>query len=228
MTRTSVFLLDVSPSSIYWISDTYFNSYTSLVSSFRKKLKSDPKESLFFVESQPGRKEAVATRDVKSIIISLRKKYYSVPDIKVILDASGHSISEKNIYNIIAAEGFARLPRRTKMVRQQLDRVQIPAEKSEMLFFNPEVFKSSNAGILMFLTLIKRYKIDAVIERSAYPATFQIGKIQSILCFLALKLSNRRRYSGDDTWNDMKILPHNDFMKSLSSMAQIFWSVKKQ
>ncbi|MBL7139100.1 MAG: transposase [Bacteroidales bacterium] len=177
-----------------------YRAFTSLVSSFREKLNSDPKGSLFFVDSQPGRKEAVATRDVKSIIISLRKKYYSVPDIKVALDASGHSISEKNIYNIIAAEGFARLPRRTRMVRQQLDQVQIPAEKSATLSFDPEVFKSSNAGILMFLTLIRRYKIDTVIERSDYPSTSQIGKTQSILCFLALKLSNRRRYSSDDTW----------------------------
>ena len=51
----------------------------------------------------------------------MRKKYYSVPDIKVVLDAMGLTISEKNIYNIISAEGFSRLPRRAKLVRQQLE-----------------------------------------------------------------------------------------------------------
>ncbi len=48
--------------------------------------------------------------------------------------------------------------------------------------------------------MIKRYKIDAVIDKSDYPETSVIGKTQSILSFLALKLANRRRYCSDDTW----------------------------
>jgi len=130
----------------------------------------------------------------------MRKKYYSVPDIKVVLDGLGYSISEKNIFNIVSAEGFSRLPRRSKLVRQQLENIRIAADKSYPLDFTPEVFKSSNAGILMFLGLIRRYKIDAVIGRSDYPETSVIDKNQSILCFLALKLANRRRYFSDDTW----------------------------
>ncbi len=112
----------------------------------------------------------------------------------------GYSISEKNIFNIVSGEGFSRLPRRSKLVRQQLESVQIVAEKSCPLTFNPEVFKSSNAGTLLFLGLIKRYKIDTVIDKSNYPGTSIIGKTLSILSFLALKLSNRSRYSSDDTW----------------------------
>ena len=117
--------------------------------------------------------------------------------IKVVHEGLGYSISEKNIFNIVSGEGFSRLPRRSKLVRQQLQSVQIEAEKSCPLTFNPEVFNSSNAGILLFLGLIKRYKIDAVIDKSNYPGTSIIGKTSSILCFLALKLSNRRRYSSD-------------------------------
>ena len=52
----------------------------------------------------------------------------------------------------------------------------------------------------MFLGLIKRYKMDTVIDKSSYPGTSLIDKMSSILSFLALKLSNRRRYSSDDTW----------------------------
>jgi hypothetical protein len=48
--------------------------------------------------------------------------------------------------------------------------------------------------------MIRRYKIDSVIDKSDYPETSVIGKTQSILSFLALKLANRRRYSADDTW----------------------------
>jgi len=177
-----------------------YRAFTSLVATFRKKLNDDPTGSFFFVEYSPGRKVSSQTDQVKSLIIQMRKKYYSVPDIKVVLDGLGYCISEKNIFNIVSSEGFARLPRRAKLAREQLENVQIPAEKSAPLAFTPEVFKSSNAGILMFLGLIKRYKIDMVIERSEYPGTSVINKTCSILSFLALKLSNRRRYSSDDTW----------------------------
>ena len=78
--------------------------------------------------------------------------------------------------------------------------MQIPAEKSAALSFENESFKSSNAGILMFLSIIKHYEIDTVIAQSGYPGTTVINNASSILCFLALKLANRRRYSSDDTW----------------------------
>lgn len=177
-----------------------YRAFTSLVSSFRGKLSVNYPDTLFFVENAPGRKVSTETLGAKSVIIDMRKKYYSVPDIKVALDGLGQSISEKNIYNIVAAEGFSRLPRRTKLVKQQLDKVQIQAEKSAALSFENETFKSSNAGILMFLSIIKHYGIDQVIAQSGYPGTTVINNSSSILCFLALKLANRRRYSSDDTW----------------------------
>lgn len=177
-----------------------YRAFTSLVTDFRRKVLMNPRDSIFFVENTPGRKVSVHTNDAKSVIIDMRKKYYSVPEIKVALDGLGHTLSEKNIYNILAAEGFSRLPRRSKLAKQQLDKVQVEAEKSIPLRFTPETFKSSNAGILMFLAFIRRYGIDTIIARSDYPQTSVIDKTSSIMCFLALKLANRRRYSSDDTW----------------------------
>ncbi len=115
-----------------------YRAFTSLVSSFREKLGENQSGSIFFVEHTPGRKISPETLGSKSVIIDMRKKYYSVPDIKVALDGLGQSMSEKNIYNIIAAEGFSRLPRRTKLVKHQLDKVQIQAEKSAPLSFENE------------------------------------------------------------------------------------------
>ncbi len=177
-----------------------YRAFTSLVTTFRRKIIMDPKDSIFFIENPPGRKISTETNQAKAVIIQMRKKYYSVPEIKVTLDGLGHSLSEKNIYNIIAAEGFSRLPRRSKLAKQQLDQIQVEAEKSIPLRFSPEAFKSSNAGILMFLAFIRYYRIDTVITRSGYPETSMIDKYSSVLCFLALKLANRRRYSSDDTW----------------------------
>ena len=177
-----------------------YRAFTSLVTTFRHKIIMNPRDSIFFIENLPGRKVSAETNDAKSVIISMRKKYYSVPEIKVTLDGLGHTLSEKNIYNILSAEGFSRLPRRSRLAKQQLDKVQVEAEKSVPLRFAPEVFKSSNAGILMFLVFIRRYGIDTLISRSDYPETSVIDKTSSIMCFLALKLANRRRFSSDDTW----------------------------
>ena len=126
-----------------------YRAFTSLVTSFRRKNIMDPKDSIFFIENSPGRKISPETNEAKTVIIEMRKKYYSVPEIKVALDGLGISLSEKNIYNIVAAEGFSRLPRRSKLAKQQLDKIQVEAEKSVPLSFNPETFKSSNAGILI-------------------------------------------------------------------------------
>jgi len=177
-----------------------YRAFTSLVTTFRRKIIMNPRDSIFFIENSPGRKVSAETNDAKSVIISMRKKYYSVPEIKVALDGLGHNLSEKNIYNILSSEGFSRLPRRSKLAKQQLDKVQVEAEKSIRLSYVSETFKSSNAGILMFLAFIRYYGIDTLITRSDYPETSVIDKSSSILCFLALKLANRRRYSSDDTW----------------------------
>jgi len=177
-----------------------YRAFTSLITLFLEKLAKNPSGTFFFAEHSPGRKTSPETDESRSIIIDMRKKYYAVADIKVALDGLGFSISEKNIYNVLASEGFARLPRRTKLVRSQLERVQIPAEKSLPLSFENEAFKSSNAGILVFLSLIRQYEIDTAIMCSNYPGTTVIDTTSSILSFLALKLANRRRYSSDDTW----------------------------
>jgi len=39
-----------------------------------------------------------------------------------------------------------------------------------------------------------------LIEKSDYPQTSQIGKINSILSFVALKASNIKRYTADNMW----------------------------
>ena len=177
-----------------------YRAFTSLVASFKEKLKDDPAGSFLFVKHQPGRKTAQSTDQVRTHIINMRKMYYSVPEIKSLLDGLGYHVSEKNIYNVLSKEGFSRLPRRSKLARQQLDRPHIQADKSSVLSFTPQVFKSLSAGVLMFLPLLRKYKIDQAIEKSDYPQTTTLGKTASILSFLALKLSNRRRYSSDDTW----------------------------
>ena len=172
--------------------------FTSVLDKFRDKLKQGKHNELFFKESKRGRERL--SGGIEEAVIGLRKLYYSIEDIKVALDAGGISVSEKTIYNIIRRNGFARLPRRTKSERQNIEAPLIKAEKTRSLSFEKQSFKSSSAGILALLPYIKKYGLDEIIQNSDYPGTKQINTLSSILSFVALKASDVRRYTVDDKW----------------------------
>lgn len=194
------YLEDKSTKEVAEIFGYKHRGFTTIITEFNKKLKNSNAENLFFKPMQRGRKTTYKTDQAKDTIISLRKSYHSVEEIKSITDSKGYDISERNIYNIIKREGFSRLPRRTKLVKQELKLPGIKAEKSYQLSFFPEKFKSTSGGILCLLPYIKKYGISDAIAQSNYPGTKTIDKLNSILSFIALKASNIRRYSSDDRW----------------------------
>ena len=160
----------------------------------------------FFQVLKPGKKKMCRDDELVETILNFRKKHLSIPDIKVFLDGKGYNVSEGFIYNVCDEDGFARLPKRGKRERQELMMNSgyvgvLPAPESEVCTFSePEQFASRGVGVLCFLPFIKAYGIDAAIEQSSYPETKQIPKLNSILAFLALKLSNVQRYGQDDGW----------------------------
>ena len=174
--------------------------FTTIVTEFNKKLKNNDVEDLFFKLIQKGRKTTEKVIGAKDIVIDLRKSYHSVEEIKAIIDGKGFNISERTIYDIVKREGFSRLPRRTKLIKQELRLPKIQADKSHRLSFAPEKFKSTSAGVLCLLPYIKKFGISDAILQSDYPETKIIDKLSSILSFVALKASNVRRYSSDDRW----------------------------
>ena len=161
---------------------------------------------LFFHEIKKGRPKQERDSELVEIIVKFRKKQLSVPDIKIFLDGKGYDVSEGYIYRVCDENGFARLPKRSKEQRQELmensgyvDVMEAPISVMHP-FLEEEEFASSGVGVLCFLPFIKDYGIDKAIEASSYPETKQIGKLNSILAFLALKLSNVQRYGQDDGW----------------------------
>lgn len=178
------------------------NSFYSLVRDFKKTLSDDNPAEFFFASRKAGRKAVKEADKIARLIVDLRKKYLSVPDIKAALDARGHIVSQRYIYNVIKKDGFGRLPRRGPSIRKQAaSAITLEAPKSLMLEFDPEAFGAQNAlGILCLLPYIQLYGIDALIEKSGYPETESIGRLSSILSFAAIKLSNVKRYTADDAW----------------------------
>lgn len=118
-----------------------YRAFTSLVSDFRKALKEKPEEELFFQVKTPGKKPMKHKSSITALVVELRKKYLSVPDIKVILDGKGIKVSEKQIYLIVKQEGFERLPRRRHKERLALEVTKIkPEQTSKITFESDDMF----------------------------------------------------------------------------------------
>ena len=180
------------------------NTLYSMIRDFKLMAKAgEIADDPFFKSKKLGRREMDKEGAIKQTIIRLRKQYISVPDIKVMLDAQNHTVSERYISTILNIEGFGRLPRRDKESREKSiswATEKIEAPKSVELTLESESFSSNSIGLLCFLPYIKEYEIDKVIEASLYPSSTSISKKSSIYSFLALKLSNIRRYNADDVW----------------------------
>jgi len=179
------------------------NTIYTMTKRFRKQLEECPNKDPFFIIPKKGRPFKKNKNQLDDLIVSLRKKNLSVPDIKSIIDtlSSFDEISESNIDYILKKEGFSRLPRRNNISRERKELPEkLKAQRSEMIHFVPERFSSSDIGILCLLPIVRKYKIDNLIQKSLYPQTKVINKYSSIMSFIALKLSNVRRYTKDDLW----------------------------
>jgi len=182
----------------YTVSTVY-----TYIRNFKGKLTSSD-EDPFFKESNVGRTKLDHGGEINTLIVAYRKRNFSVPQIKAILDAQNLNVSERYIGTVLTDEGFARLPRRDKQEYNQMDfgnsSATLHAATSKRLENEPDKFSSQLAGLLLFLPILKTYGIDKIIEDSDYPETKVINRLSGILSFLALKLSDVERYSMDDTW----------------------------
>jgi transposase len=149
----------------YTVSTVY-----TLARNFKAKLRacSEHGDDPFFMMLKPGRQKLDRDDELVEMILDLRKKQFSVPDIKVFLDGKGYNASEGFIYNICDENGFARLPKRSKYQRQELmrnsgyaDVLQAPISEAHP-FSENEQFSSKGVGVLCFLPFIKSYGIAQI------------------------------------------------------------------
>jgi len=200
-------------------------SFYSLIRDFRKYLKENHQGDFFFKDVALGRKPG-KNNDLKEMIIGLRKMNFSAEEIVSIANSKSYEVSYGYVYQTLREEGFARLPRRSVQTKKQLELPSIKAPVAGELELIPEKFHSSNTGLFVFLPIIHQYGIHRLIENSSYPSTKNISKLSSILSFLALKLSNVKRYSHDGLWcmdrgmglfAGLNVLPKTAWLSSYSS-----------
>lgn len=177
------------------------NSLYCFATALKKQILAGQAEEHFFATSAVGRPAKRQGDKTDQLIIALRKKYLSVPEIKAILDTQVQGIAETYIYKLLKSEGFARLPRRSKQgkVETQAHTI-IQAPSASMLDDSNEMLNTNHVGLLCFIPYIIDSGMDKIIMQSEFPETKTIPKISAILSFIALKLSNVRRYTADDLW----------------------------
>lgn len=175
------------------------SSFYSLTRDFNAYLKSGAKEDFFFKQLKSGRKHEPAD-ELDELIIHLRKQNQSTEDILTIVHSKGYNCSYQYVFQLLKKEGFAKLDRRKREQKRDKSFVKIEAQKSASLLFNPEEFVSQSVSLLFFRVIMEEYGISELIKKSMYPQTKVINRLSSVLCFLALKLSDIRRYSSDDLW----------------------------
>ena len=201
------------------------SSFYSLTRDFRLHLKQNPQKDIFFKDIILGRKEN-KQEGLEDMVIGLRKHNFSTEDIVGIVNSKGYKISYGYVYKLLNSEGFARLPRRGRQEKKRLELPKIKAPIAGTLEIKDEKFYSGSTGIFAFLPFIRKYGIDKVIDNSSYPGTKNINKFSSILSFIALKLSDVKRYSDDDMWcmdrglglfAGLNVLPKSAWLSSYSS-----------
>jgi len=200
------------------------SSFYSLVRDFKAHLKQNPDKDFFFQTKTVGRQH-VDNIELDNLILSLRKKNFSNEDILTILHSKSFNVSYGYVYNLLVSNGFSKLSKRSSQEKSNLEVPKLQAEKSATLSFEDEEFMSQNVSLFCFRLLIEKFGIAKIIQNSDYPQTKSIDKLSSILSFLALKLSNIRRYSADDIWcmdrggglfAGLNVLPKNSWFSSYS------------
>jgi len=152
----------------------------SMVRDFKEKLASSDLEDPFFKENKTGRKPIDHEGEIEKTVINLRKKYFSVPDIQIAMNALGFNLTIYSIEKILTDAGFARLPRRDKKFRREIVSSYEPklsAPIASRLSPDLDEFSSQLAGLLCILPYIVRYGIDKIIDNSLYPETKDISRV---------------------------------------------------
>ena len=183
----------------------------------------------FFQTLQKGRPSGLSQKTVglKDRIIELRKKNYSVVEIKERLEKEGIEISDDPIIKILHDEGFVKLFRRTyheRLESLQADK-KYPESSSVKEFCNQKKFTTSYGGLFLFLPLLTELELPALFNTEGLYGSKVIPRISYMLSYLALKLLGKERLchindlsfdNGLGVFAGLNVLPKSTAISSYS------------
>jgi hypothetical protein len=157
---------------------------------------SPEKRASFFRLPQRGPQTTPARDRVRDLAVAMRKRNLSVYDIRRELAAAGHSISINTLTILLREEGFSRLPRRADDERPPTVKPEI-AQVADVrrLDLSPRSFRTPLAGLFLFLPLLDRIDLPAVLAAAHLPGSQMIPSAQAVRSLLAMKLIGTERKS---------------------------------
>lgn len=165
---------------------------------------------------------------VRERIIAMRKKNFSVYDIRDELERTGSDrLSVTAIQEVLRQEGFARLPRRLDEERPAALRPTSDAVADVRAFSLAErSFSTRLGGLFLLLPLLARLDIDGLVKRCRLPGSKMIPAAYAVRAALLLKLVGKARRShvmdlildeGVALAAGLNALPKATFMSQYSS-----------
>src|SRR5205809_4552584 len=154
------------------------------------------KRAAFFRQPHRGPQTTPARDRVRDLAVAMRKRNLSVYDIQRELAATGRTISINSLTVLLREEGFCRLPRRADDERPVTVKPEI-AEVANVrrLDLSPRSFRTSLAGLFLFVPLLDRIDLPAVVAAARLPGSKMIPAAQAVRSLLALKLIGTERKS---------------------------------
>src|SRR6202162_1681148 len=150
----------------------------------------------FFRLPQRGPQTTPARDRVRDLAIAMRKRNLSVYDMQRELAAAGHTISVNSLTVLLREEGFSRLPRRADDERPATVKPEV-ADVADVrrLDLSPGSFRTPLAGLFLFVPLLDRIDLQAVVSAARLPSSQMIPAAQAVRSLLALKLIGTERKS---------------------------------
>lgn len=150
----------------------------------------------FFLPSVRGAQKTRRKDDVCHKAVALRKQNLSIYDISVALRDEDIILSPVSVANMLRAEGFARLPRRTDDERPPTVRPETAAvADSRQIDLMPRHFRTKFGGLFLFLGYLARLPFDAIAQKAGLPGSKMIPAGHAMRSLLALKLFGSARHS---------------------------------
>jgi len=182
--------------------DLNYNTFRSEKKKFFQTFKQSGNCShSFFIESKVG-KRVKKNDELEEKVVSLRIKHLSIVDIKAILSGEGFNVSLWKIDRILKDNDFSPLAKRTAEEKQNVElssNIEVPRTKPLKLT-QADKFDSLGGSIFLFYPILKKMRLDKIINECSYPETKKLSSQNMILSFLALKLNNTERLSHESDY----------------------------
>src|ERR1700756_1824506 len=150
----------------------------------------------FFATTRTGPREQPKKSKARDQVLALRKRNYSIYDISRALKQQGLILSATAVREILAAEGFAPLPRRLDEERPVLIGPTTEAVADVRAFaLSPCEFTTRLGGLFLFVPDLIRLDCEALARNAKLPGSRMIPTEHALRASLALKLWSIERKS---------------------------------